>query len=201
MRNQKSLSLIALMAFVLVVSFSSCARKVYVPAPAAPVTNNDNLGFSVVDVPCQDEAYDKPGEYITGLGVANNRQDMNDAMSLATQNAQALIIAKYVGVIKNAIKRYNKDTTLPSGQRIPEALAEGGQRSVGMKVIEKFATTVCHRFVRENTGGWGCFVVIHIAEDKIKEAIKEDLAVRKVDYDADKFFKEMDKELNQQKSY
>lgn len=200
MKNQKSLSLIALLVFVSVFSLSSCAKKVYVPA-TPPVANNDNHGISVVPVPCQDEAYDKPGEYMAGLGVANNRQDMNDALLLATQNAQALIIAKYVGVIKNAINRYNKDTTLPNGRKIPESLAEGGQRSVGMKVIEKFATTVCHRFFRENTGGWGCSVAVHIAEDKIKEAVKEDLAIKKVDYDADKFFKEMEKELNQRKNY
>lgn len=151
--------------------------------------------MQIVSVPCEDLAYDKPGEYMAGLGVASDCSDMEEAMLKATENGIKLMTAKYVGMMKNAIDRYNKDTTIPSGQKIKESLNESGQRIIGSKAIEKFAVAVCHKYALGDAGGWNCFVALHVPVEKIQEEIKEDLAVKKVDYDAQKFFNYMDGSL------
>lgn len=104
-------------ALLLLVSCRS--GKSFVDAPATPIqTQNDPTqpkmpaGEQVLLTFCMDEAFDMPGEYMAGLGIAEDRLDRSRAILDANRIAIADIASRYVGMIKNAIEDYSKDVTV-----------------------------------------------------------------------------------------
>jgi len=204
MKSYNFSSMIAIASFALTFSLSSCTKKVYAPAqpaPAqsAPVVNNmtpvlPNGEVELVTF-CIDDAYDKPGEYMAGLGIAEDRPDRSRAIVDANRVAIADIASRYIGIIKNAIKDYSKDVNVPNNKKMYESSLEGGAAAIGTKVIEKYANAVCRKFTQSATGGYVGYVAVHVLLDDAKKGVAEELEVRKVDYDKDKFFEKMDQEL------
>ena len=106
---------------------TSCAKKVYIPAqdttvstPTTPKLPNGEVELITF---CIDDAYDKPGEYMAGLGIAEDRPDRARAITDANRVAIADIASRYVGMIKNAIEDNSKDTNVPAGKKMYEAKA------------------------------------------------------------------------------
>lgn len=163
--------------------------------PMQPVMAN---GEQVITTFCIDEAYDKPGEYMAGLGIAEDRPDRSRAISDANRAAISDIATRYVGMIKNAMEDYSKDMNVPSGKKMYESSLEGGAQSIGSKVIDKYANVVCRKVTQSSTGGYVCYVAIHVSLEDAKKGLADELEVRKVDYDKEKFFEKMDAELEKQ---
>lgn len=185
--------------------FTSCGSSKSVPMTVAPATTPAPAvtsaqpimppGEQLLITPCLEEAYDRPGEYMAGLGVVENRPDRTRAISDANRAAIADIATRYIGMIKNAIEDYSKDTNVPSGQKMYESSLEGGAKAIGSKVIDKYANVVCRQVAQSATGGYVGYVAVHVLLTDAKKGLEEELAVRKVDYDKKKFFEKMDAEL------
>lgn len=187
MKNIKFFSKIVL--FGLVLGATSCTKTVYVPATqssTAAVLPNGEVALTTF---CVDEAYDKPGEYMAGLGIVEGRADRTKAIEDANRAAIADIASRYVGVIKNVIESYSKDVNVPSGQKIYESKLEGGIEAVGAAVIEKYAHVVCRQLSQSATGGYVGYVAVHVEVSDLQKGLSEELEVRKVDYDAEKLMK------------
>ncbi|MDR1056787.1 MAG: hypothetical protein LBL90_13470 [Prevotellaceae bacterium] len=101
---------------------------------------------------CMEEAFDKPGEYMGGLGVVEDRPDRTRAILDANRAAIADISTRYIGMIKNAIEDYSKDVNVPSGKKMYESSLEGGAAAIGTKVIDKYANAVCREVSQSATG-------------------------------------------------
>ena len=101
-------------------------------------------------------------------------------------------------MIKNAIEDYSKDVNVPAGKKMYESSLEGGAQSIGTKVIDKYANVVCRKVTQSATGGYVCYVAIHVSINDAKKGLADELEVRKVDYDKEKFFEKMDAELEKQ---
>jgi hypothetical protein len=144
---------------------------------------------------CMDEAFDRPGEYMGGLGVVEGRPDRTHAILDANRAAIADIATRYIGMIKNAIEDYSKDVSVPSGKKMYESTMEGGAASIGTKVIDKYANAVCREVSQAETGGWVGYVAVHVMLQDAQRGLADELEVRKVDYDKKKFFEKMDAEL------
>jgi hypothetical protein len=147
---------------------------------------------------CMEEAYDKPGEYMGGLGVVDGRPDRTRAILDANRAAVTDIATRYIGMIKNAIEDYSKDVNVPSGKKMYESSLEGGAAAIGTKVIDKYANVVCREVSQDATGGWVGYVAVHVLLQDAKKGLADELEVRKVDYDKKKFFEKMDAELDKQ---
>jgi hypothetical protein len=147
---------------------------------------------------CMEEAFDKPGEYMGGLGVVEGRPDRTQAILNANQAAIADIASRYIGIIKNAIENYSKDVNVPSGKKMYESELEGGVAAIGQKVIDKYANVVCREVSQDRVGGWVGYVAVHVLLQDAKKGLVDELEVRKVDYDKKKFFEKMDTELEKQ---
>lgn len=205
MKNHSSLFLIAFSSFALSYSLSSCTKTVYIPAQTTPTQETTPIanpttpalpnGEVEIATFCIDDAYDKPGEYMAGLGIAEDRPDRSRAIVDANRVAIADIASRYIGIIKNAIEDYSKDTNVPSSKKMYESSLEGGAAAIGTKVIEKYANAVCRKFTQSATGGYVGYVAVHVLLDDAKKGVAEELEVRKVDYDKKKFFEKMDQEL------
>ena len=91
MKNNGLLSVIACCACTLAMFMTSCAKKVYIPAqdttvstPTTPKLPNGEVELITF---CIDDAYDKPGEYMAGLGIAEDRPDRARAITDANRVA------------------------------------------------------------------------------------------------------------------
>lgn len=199
MKSRSFSSMLVFASFALTCSLSSCTKTVYVPSQPAPVAQSTSPslpnGEKELLTFCVDDAYDKPGEYMAGLGIAEDRPDRSRAIVDANRVAIADIASRYIGIIKNAIEDYSKDTNVPSSKKMYESSLEGGAAAIGTKVIEKYANAVCRKFTQSATGGYVGYVAVHVLLDDAKKGVAEELEVRKVDYDKKKFFEKMDQEL------
>ena len=147
---------------------------------------------------CMDESFDKPGEYMGGLGVVEGRPDRSRAILDANRVAIADIASRYIGMIKNAIEDYSKDVNVPSGKKIYESELEGGAATIGTKIIDKYANTVCREVSQDAHGGWVGYVAVRVLLQDAHKGLAEELEVLKVDYDKKKFFEKMDAELDKE---
>lgn len=189
---------------LLLASCGSGKSVANVPQTPAPVqTVNDPTqpkmpaGEQVLVTFCMDEAYDMPGEYMAGLGIAEDRPDRSRAILDANRVAIADIASRYVGMIKNAIEDYSKDVNVPAGKKMYESELEGGAKAIGTKVIDKYAEVVCRKLAQSATGGYVGYVAVHVSLADAKKGLAEELEVRKVDYDKKKFFEKIDAELEE----
>lgn len=193
--------------FLTVLSVASCGsskQAAVAPAPApAPVAQDPTQpvmpnGEQVLLTFCMDESFDKPGEYMAGLGIAEDHMTRPNAIKEANRAAITDITTRYIGMIKNAIEDYSKDTTVPGSKRMYESQLEGGAQAIGTKVINKYANAVCRKLTQSATGGYTCYVAIHVLLTDANKGLAEELEVRKVDYDKKKFFEKMDAELEKE---
>lgn len=166
-----------------------------VPASNDPTQPKMANGEQALITFCIDEAYDKPGEYMAGLGIAEDRPDRSRAIVDANRVAIADIASRYIGMIKNAIEDYTKDVNVPSGKKMYESELEGGAQAIGTKVINKYANAVCRKISQSATGGYVGYVAVHVLLEDAKKGLAEELEVRKVDFDKNKLNEKMDAQL------
>lgn len=164
---------------------------------ASAPTKNDPTQPSMVDGErvittfCIDQSYDKPGEYMAGLGIVEDCPDRSRALLDANRIAIADIASRYIGMIRNVIEDYTKDVNVPSGKKVYESELEGGADAIGTKVIEKYANTVCRQILQNSTGGFVGYVAVHVLLEDANKGLAEELEVRKVDYDKNKLMEKM----------
>lgn len=183
-----------IMASALLTSCGS-SKTASTTAAADPTQPKMATGEQVLITFCIDEAYDKPGEYMAGLGIAEDRPDRSRAIVDANRVAITDIASRYIGMIKNAIEDYTKDVNVPSGKKMYESELEGGAKAIGTKVIDKYANVVCRKISQSATGGYVGYVAVQVLLEDAKKGLAEELEIRKVDYDRKKFFEKMDAEL------
>lgn len=185
---------------LVILSACGSTKTVYVPTPP-PTTDPSQprmvSGEQIITIFCLDEAYDKPGEYMGGLGIVEDRPDRTRAILDANKVAVADIASRYIGMIKNAIEDYSKDTTVPGNKKMYESSLEGGAAAIGSKVIEKYANVVCRKLAQSATGGYVGYVAVQVLLNDAKKGLAEELEARKVDFDKKKFFEKMDKQMMQ----
>ena len=148
--------------------------------------------------PCIDESYDKPGEYMAALGIAEGEVERGPAQINANRYAIANIASRYVGIIRNGVSQYAKNVNTRSGQKVKENELEGEAQAIGEKAIDKYAEVVCTKFEQDEHGGYTCYVAVHVPlKDVINETIDE-LGVLQTDYDRQQFRNWMESELKKQ---
>lgn len=155
------------------------------------------LGQRLV-IPCIDDSYDVEGEYMAGLGIAENEIERGAGMTNANRYAIADIASRYIGMIKNGVSQYAKNVNTRSGQKVKENELEGAAEAIGTKMIDKYAMAVCRDFEQDDFGSYTCYVAIHVPVKEVLKATVDEVGVIQTDLDRQKFREYMEKELNQQ---
>ena len=140
-------------------------------------------GSQVLLTFCLDEAMDKSGEYMAGLGISSNQLDQKDALISANQIALSDITSRFLGVMKNGVEMYNKETNTLQREKAKESQLEGLAMSAGEKAINKHAEVVCRKIVTEKGGTYGAYVAVHVPLADVVNAIVDEMEVQKVDID------------------
>jgi len=100
-----------------------------------------------------------------------------------------------LGVIKNGVEQYSKDTSTPDKQRSVEAQLEGLAMSIGEKAINKLFVVDCRQFGKDRYNNYVCYEALYVPVEEVVEAIMDE-AVKKVDIDKALFRKRMQAELD-----
>ena len=148
--------------------------------------------------PCIDESYDMPGEYMAGLGIAENETERGEATINANRYAVEDISSRYLGVIKNAVSQYAKNNNTASGQKIKQNELEGEAMAIGEKALNKHAEPVCREYEQADDGTYTCYIAVHVPLKKVLNETIDELGVLKTDYDRKQFREWMESELNKQ---
>lgn len=148
--------------------------------------------------PCINESYDKHGEYLAGLGIADNQQDRQLGSGTANLAAISDITTRYIGVIKNGVSRYSKDVNTRSGEKLKEGELEGEATAIGKASIEKNAEIVCREFGKAADGSFTIYVAVHVPIAKVMDDLQQQLKVLQVDADRARFRQFIEEELNKQ---
>ncbi len=149
-------------------------------------------------IPCIDESYDKHGEYMAGLGIAENQIDRKDGELAANRIAIEDISTRYIGTISNAVSNYAKDVNTRQRQMIKESELEGEATAIGKKAIDKYAEVVCRDFGKGVEGYYTCYVAVHVPLGKVMSDLENQLQVLQVDADRARFREFVEKELGKQ---
>ena len=158
-------------------------------------TEKMEAGTEVLLTFCIDEAMDKAGEYMAGLGISQNQLDQKDALISANQVALSDIITRFLGVIKNGVEMYNKETNTQQRNKAKESQLEGLALSVGEKAVNKYAEVVCRKVISEKEGTYGCYVAVHVPIADVVDEMVDQLEVLQVDVDKARFRDRMNSEL------
>ncbi|MBQ0089943.1 MAG: hypothetical protein KBT27_11510 [Prevotellaceae bacterium] len=149
-------------------------------------------------IPCIDESYDKTGEYMAGLGIAEGATDLGSGTADANRYAIADITSRYIGMIKNGVSQYAKNVNTRSGQKVKENELEGAAEAIGTKVIDKYANAVCRDYEEDKMGGYTCYVAVHVPLKEVVNATVDEIGVIQTDVDREQFRKYMNAELDKQ---
>lgn len=156
-------------------------------------------GTQAILVFCMDDAIDKTGEYMAGLGISEDQRDQKDALLSANQIALQDIITRFLGVIKNGAEFYNQETNNQRGDKIKESQLEGLALTVGEKAINKYSNVVCRKIVSKNNGHgvlvYGAYVAVHVPLKEVIDEVSNNLSVQGVVRDKNAFRNGMLKQL------
>lgn len=148
--------------------------------------------------PCINDSYDKHGEYMAGLGIAENQPERGVGIAQANRYALSDMATRFMGVIKNGVSQYAKDVNTRNGQKVKESELEGEATIIGQKAIDKYAEAVCREFELDSHSNYTCYVAVHVPIGKVLDEIVNEQDVLTVDADRARFRSFMEDELNKQ---
>lgn len=149
-------------------------------------------------IPCVEESYDKEGEYMAGLGIAEGYTERGAGIADANRNAIADITSRYIGMIKNSVSQYAKNVNARSGQKIKENKLEGEADAIGTKLINKYANAVCRGMEQANDGTYTCYVAVQAPLKELLDETIDELGVIQTDLDQKQYREYMQSELDKQ---
>lgn len=154
-------------------------------------------GIQLMITPCMDEfiALNKEPDHMAAQGISTGQPTQEAAELNANKVALADITTRFLGVIKNGIEHYAKDTSTPDKQRKVEAQLEGIAVAIGEKEINKLYAVECRQFGKDRYQNYICYEALYVPISKIVDAIVDE-AVKQVDVDKNLFRKRMQEELN-----
>ncbi len=150
-------------------------------------------------IPCTKEALElEKNNQMAAQGMSTGKERQELALKDANRVAIAELMTRFVGVIKNGIEDYTKDTDTKNLSRVQEAQLEGLCINVCEKAINEYFKPACREFVQDKKGTYGCYVAIYVSTNKVLDEIDKALEVAEVDVDKAMFRKRLQAELDAQ---
>jgi len=148
-------------------------------------------------IPCMQEALALESENQWGAqGMATGKTYQEDALIDANRVAGSEFMSRFLGVIKNGIEQYSKDTHTKSLTREQKAQLEGLCVAAGEKAINELMRPRCREYLHEKQGTFGCYVALSLPCGKVLEKVNNAVEVAEIDIDKAIFRQRMQAELD-----
>lgn len=156
-------------------------------------------GVQLIYTPCMDEfiALNKVSGQMAAQGISTGQPTQESAELNANRVGLSDLTTRFLGVIKNGVEQYSKDSSTPEKQRVIEAQLEGLAVAVGEKAINELFVVDCRQFGKDRYNNYVCYEAIYVPAKQVIDAIAEE-AVKKMDIDKALFRKRMQAELDAQ---
>ena len=156
-------------------------------------------GMKMLLIPCTEEMLQlENSETMAAQGIATGKKSEEDAMLDANRVALMDITTRFLGVLKNGIEQYGKDSRAKSGNRGTESQLEGLAVAVGEKEINKQFKVSCRKFTKDKVGNYNCYEALYVQTEKIVDAIIDAAEEEGIAIDKALFRNRMDAELDRQ---
>lgn len=156
-------------------------------------------GMKMLLIPCTEEMLQlENSETMAAQGIATGKKSEEDAMLDANRVALMDITTRFLGVLKNGIEQYGKDSRAKSGNRGVESQLEGLAVAVGEKEINKQFKVACRKFTKDKVGNYNCYEALYVQNEKIVDAIIDAAEEEGIAIDKALFRNRMDAELDRQ---
>lgn len=154
-------------------------------------------GVQLIITPCMDEFIElnKQRGHMAAQGISTGQPTQEAAELNANRVGLADITSRFLGVIKNGVEHYSKDTSTPDKNRAIQAQLEGLAVAVGEKAINELFVVGCRQFGKDRYNNYVCYEALYVPVEEVLDAIVEE-AVKKVDVDKALFRKRMQEELD-----
>lgn len=154
-------------------------------------------GVQLIYTPCMDEfiALNKVRGQMAAQGISSGQPTQESAEINANRVGLADLTSRFLGVIKNGVEQYSKDTSTPDKRRAVEAQLEGLATSIGEKAINELFVVDCRQFGKDRYNNYICYEAIYVPVAQVVDAIIDE-AVKKVDIDKAMFRKRLQAELD-----
>lgn len=154
-------------------------------------------GVQLIYTPCMDEfiALNKVKGQMAAQGISSGQPTQEAAELNANRVGLSDLTTRLLGVIKNGVEQYSKDTSTPDKQRAVEAQLEGLAMSIGEKAINELFVVDCRQFGKDRYNNYICYEALYVPVAEVVDAIVDE-AVKKVDIDKAMFRKRMQAELD-----
>ena len=150
-------------------------------------------------IPCMREALELENDnQMAAQGMATGWQRQELALKEANRVAIAELMTRFVGVIKNGIEDYSKDSDTKSLSREKEAQLEGLCVAAGEKAINELFKPGCREYLQDKKGQYGCYVALYVPNKQVLDKISDALEVAEIDVDKAVFRKRLEAELANQ---
>lgn len=154
-------------------------------------------GVQLIYTPCMDEflALNKVPGQMAAQGISSGQPTQEAAELNANRIGISDLTSRFIGVIKNGVEHYTKDTSTPDKQRAVEAQLEGLAVSIGEKAINELFVVDCRQFGKDRYNNYVCYEALYVPVEQVIDAIVDE-AVKEVDIDKAMFRKRMQEELD-----
>ncbi len=153
-------------------------------------------GVRLIYTPCMDDflALNLEPDYMAAQGIATSQPNQETAEVEANRVGIADITTRLVGVIKNGVEHYAKDSSFPTNKRSIEAQLEGLAVSTGEMAIKKLYSVKCRDFTTDKYMQYNCYEALFVPVKKVLEEVANE-AAKQLDIDKALFRKHMEEEL------
>ena len=154
-------------------------------------------GVQLIYTPCMDEflALNKVKGQMAAQGISSGQPTQEAAELNANRVGLSDLTSRFLGVIKNGVEQYSKDSSTPEKQRVIGAQLEGLAVAVGEKAINELFVVDCRQFGKDRYNNYVCYEALYVPVQEVVDAIAEE-AVKKLDIDKAMFRKRMQAELD-----
>lgn len=156
-------------------------------------------GMKMLMIPCLEEVIVLDNsKQMAAQGIATGKLSEELAVVDANRVALSEITARFLGVLKNGVEQYSKDTYGKSGNRGQESQLEGLAMSVGEKAIQELFKIGCRKFAKDKKGNYNCYEAIYVPTQEVIEKVLDAAEEAEVDIDKAVFRNRMQVELDSQ---
>lgn len=135
-------------------------------------------------IPCMKEALELEANYqMAAQGMATGKNTQEDALLDANRVAGSELMTRFLGVIKNGIESYSKDSRTKNLSREQQSQLEGLCVAAGEKAINELMKPGCREFLHEKKGTYGCYVATYVPAKEVLNRVNDALAVAELDID------------------
>lgn len=154
----------------------------------------------VLLIPCQQDVLDlDKGDNMAALGMSTEKDSKEEAMLDANRVGIQDLVTRFVGVLKNGVEQYSKDSRVKSGDRIKQSQLEGIAMAAGEKAInELFKLGDCREITKTRKGHYECYVALYIPVKQVVEAVYDAVEEAALDVDKTAFRNHLQAELDSQ---